>query len=90
MAIWILPEELTLEWDKQPLGEQVGTNVASLLESGNIWQCKFNFYSDTITNHKLGNMPELSVGAATLSIMCSARDVLVSYISQFNLYVVKA
>ena len=78
--MWILPEELTLEWNKQPLGEQVVTNVADLLKSGNIWQCKFNFYPDMITNHKLGNVPGLSVDTAIISIMCSARDMLVSYI----------
>ena len=39
IAIYTLPE-LTFGWDKQPLGDQMVTNVASLLESGNEWQCK--------------------------------------------------
>ena len=40
IAIWILPKELTLEWDKQPLGDQIVTDVASLLKSDNTLQCK--------------------------------------------------
>lgn len=38
--VCILPEKLTLEWSKQPLGDQMVTNVASLLQSGNVQQCK--------------------------------------------------
>ena len=43
IAIWILPEELTLEWDKQPLGDQVVINVATLFTNDNMWQCKYIF-----------------------------------------------
>ena len=45
IAICTLPEELIPKWDKQPLGDQMATNVASLLESDNgQWKCKSHFY----------------------------------------------
>ena len=50
VAIWTLPEDLTPQWDKQPIGDQMVTNIASLLESGNGWQCRFHlFLSDSST-----------------------------------------
>ena len=44
VVICILPEKLTTEWEKQPLGDEVVTSVASLLECSNGWQCKSHFY----------------------------------------------
>ena len=44
IAICTLPKELTPDWDKQPLGDQVITNVANLLEYSNEWKCMFCFY----------------------------------------------
>ena len=79
IAIYILPKELTPEWDKQPLGDQMVMTTASLLESGNTWQCKILFYPlDTYTNSETGNVLGLSVGPTTLSILCRTTDVLVS------------
>lgn len=42
VTMYILPE-FTPRWDKQPFGNQMITDVASLLESGNKWECKFLF-----------------------------------------------
>ena len=79
VAIYILPEELTSEWDKQPLGDQMVIDVASILESRDTWQCKSHLnISDTIIDRALGNVPGLSAGPATLSIICKANDTLVS------------
>ena len=44
VAIWTLPGELTPEWDKGPLGDQIVTDVASLLQSGDGWQCRSHIY----------------------------------------------
>ncbi|KAG9312088.1 hypothetical protein JVU11DRAFT_7372 [Chiua virens] len=63
IAVWTLPEELTPEWNKQPVGEKMVTNVASLLASGNIWTC---------------NVPGLLDHPATLSTTCNTSDVLSS------------
>ena len=43
VSVWTLPEELTPTWEKQPLGDQIVTDVASLLESSNGWQCRLCF-----------------------------------------------
>ena len=89
IAICTLPEELTPRWDKQPLGDQMVTDVASLLEPDNGWQCKSHFYLfDSIAHCILDTVPGLSVGLATLSITCRAQDVLVSSILQFNLHMI--
>ena len=42
IAIWTLSEELTPEWNKQPMGNQMVIDVNSLLESGNTWHSKFH------------------------------------------------
>ena len=78
IAIWVLPEELTHEWDKQSLGDEVVANVASLLQSGNR-QCKFyllllHLSSDSLSGDILG----LATSTGTLSMICKATDVLVS------------
>lgn len=79
ITICILPDELTLEWDKQLLGDHMVTDVASLLESGNAWKCIFYFHDyGVIVENGLGKVPRLSGSHATLSIMCKASDVLVS------------
>ena len=80
-AICTLPKELTNEWDKQPLGDQIVTDVASLLKSGHGWQCEFCFcLLDSNSDSVIGNVP----GLATLSISSKACDVLVSFILQFG------
>ena len=91
IAICTLPEELTPGWDKLPLGKQMVTNVARLLECGNRWQCKFHFYvSDSSANSGLGNVPGLHAGPATLSMTCRACDVLVSsMLLHFSLQVIQ-
>ena len=90
VAICTLPEELTPEWDKQPLGNQVVTNIARLLEFGNEWQCKSHLYLiDSCADNMLGNVAGLSVGPATLSIKCKTCNVLVSTILQFSLQMIK-
>jgi len=66
VAVCILPEELTSEWDKQPLGDRMVANVASLLDSGNVWQC---------------NISGLSPASATLTIACMATDILVNFVT---------
>ena len=79
IAIWILPEELTPEWKKQPLGDQIVTDVASLLQAGSTWQCKSNFdILNSINNGILGNVSGYTVELATISISCEESDVLVS------------
>ena len=74
-----LPEEFTPEWDKQLLGNQMAINVANLLESGNGWQCQLHVsLPDSSTYSVLGNVPGLSAGLATLSMVCGVCDRLVS------------
>ena len=46
VAICTLPK-LTTGWDKNPLGDQLVTDLATLLESGNEWQCRFHSVSLT-------------------------------------------
>ena len=46
----MLPEELIPGWDRQPLGDQMFTDVASLLESEN-WQCEYDFYPHGLSAH---------------------------------------
>ena len=78
IAIFNLPEELTPQWDKQPLGDQVVINVVGLLESGNTWHCKYYIYLHDSDAHIIsGDVPGLS--AATLSLTCRVSDVLVSF-----------
>ena len=78
IAIFILPKELTPQWDKQPLGNQVITDVASLLKFGNTWQCRSYFYLYNSSVHTTsGDVPGLSGGPATLSIACRINHVLV-------------
>ena len=87
VAVCALPEELTPEWKKQPLGDHMVTNVASLLESGNKWKCKSHFYFfDSSVDSVQGNVPGLSVGPGTLSMTSRACDVLVNSMLQFSLH----
>ena len=80
-AIFNLPEELTPQWDKQPLGNQVVTTVANLLELGNVWQC-MSYFHPHLHNSSVhvvsGNIPGLLVDPATLSITHCVSDVLVT------------
>ena len=77
IAIFNLSKKLT---NKQPLGDQVVTDVASLLESGNIWQCGLYFYLlDSSAEIVSGNVPGLSTIPATLSMMCRVTDASVSF-----------
>ena len=90
IAIWLLPEELTHEWDKQPLGEHVITDIASLLESGITWQCKSSVcLLNSIGNNVPGNVHGFSACTATLSITCMASDVLVGSMLHFSWYTIK-
>ena len=80
IAIWTLPKELTPEWSKQPVSNQVVTDVNTLLESGNAWQCKFSLHlDDSGTEGMLGNVPGLQNDSAILSVSCMATNVLVSF-----------
>lgn len=45
IAIWILPEKLTLKWNKKSVGIQMTTCVDSLLGPGNALQCKIYLLS---------------------------------------------
>ena len=90
IAIWIVPEELTLEWDKQPLGDQIVTDVASLLKSVNTWHCKFHVHLFYLTDNNIpGKVPWYPASLATLSITCRISDVLVSSMPQFSWFVIK-
>lgn len=65
------------------------TTVASLLESGNEWQCKSCIHPSYVSaDDVLVNVVGLSVGPATLCMPCKACDVLVSSILQLNLHAV--
>ena len=90
VAICTLPEELTPKWDKESLGDQMVTNMASLLKSDNGWQSKShsNLFDSTVDD-VLGNVPGLHNDLATLSMTCRACDVLVSSMLQFSLYMVE-
>ena len=90
VGICTFPEELTPKWDKEPLGDQMVTNIASLLKSGNGWQCKshFNLF-DSSADNVLGNVPRLHNDLATLSMTCRACGVLVSSMLQFSLHMVE-
>ena len=80
IVIWTLPEELTPEWDKQFVGNQMVTDVNTLLESGNEWQCKSSLHLyDSGTEGMLGNVPGLQNDPAILFINCRASNVLVSF-----------
>ena len=78
VSICILPEELSSKWAKEPLGNQMVTTVASLLESGNSWQCKslFNLL-ESHANSKTGNVPGVSNGAI-VTVSCRTTHLLVS------------
>ena len=79
IAIWFLPEELTHEWDKQPLSDHMITDIASLLKSGNTWKCKSHIcLFNSIGNNLPGNVHGFSAGPATLFVTCRASGVLVS------------
>ena len=80
IAIWTLPEELTPEWDKQPVGNQMVTDVDTMLESGNAWQCKhFLHLYDSGAEGMIGNVPGLQNNPVILSVSCMTSNVLVSF-----------
>ncbi|KAG9312064.1 hypothetical protein JVU11DRAFT_7345 [Chiua virens] len=63
IAICALPKKFTPTWDKQPMGQDIVTNVTNLLDSGNVWIC---------------NVPRLYDGPTTLSMTCRASAVLIA------------
>ena len=80
IAVWILPQELTLEWGKQLLGDKIITNVAGLLDE-NIWECMFYLYlSHIVIDSGLGDIPRFSTGSANISIVCKETNILVSFV----------
>ena len=80
IATWTLPEELTLEWGKQPMGNQMVTDVDSLLESGNAWQSKFHSdWHDPSTKSMLGSVPGIQNGPVILFVSCMTSSALVSF-----------
>ena len=79
-AIFNLPEELTPQWDKQPLGNQVVTTVASFLESGNTWQCMCYCHLHDSSAYIISvDVPGLTVGPGTLSVIWRVDDILVIF-----------
>ena len=90
ITIWILPEELTLEWDKQLLGNQIITDVSSLLESSNTWEGMFPLYvSNMIGKNGTGDISGFSASSAKISIVSKKVDVLVSSILYVNLFMIE-
>lgn len=88
VSVFILPEELTPTWDKQPLCDQMAKSVSSLLDSGNEWQCEPHFQLSPCPNidDTLVIVPRVSAGTATLSVKCITSNVLVSpmlYVVEF-------
>ena len=43
VAVCSLLGELSPEWDKQPLGDQMTINVVNLLDCVNVCRCEFYF-----------------------------------------------
>ena len=83
VSICCLPEELSIEWDKQQLGDWMVAELATLLESENSWQCKSYFYLSNVGINSIpGNVPGLSDASLTLFTSCKASDMLVSLILQ--------
>lgn len=83
IAICVLPE-LASGWDKEPIGEQMITDIATILKSGDAWQCKsHSYFSGSSAESVLGNVPKLFDGLSTLFITHKISDVLVCFTLEF-------